>query len=218
MATKQVTISAGTYMDAGSPTTIRNDGWPRYIGAVATENRSVFRFVMPSNNVGTITKIELFLKAAERGGAAFNCLLYKLRRADWVQAECSWNNYKTSTAWGTAGAKNTSTDIVNTIIDQTATPAVGNWYSLVLLGTGSDNPVTLNWGETFDGLIAGDVVTAGRYCGHNGGAGTEPYVVITYTPNGPENMKTMNGLAKTTAMKSINGLAMASVKSRNGLA
>jgi len=182
MATIQVNITAGTYMDAGSPTTNFNDGWPRYIGSVAAENRSIFRFVMPTIDVGVITKIELFLYSAERGGAAFNCLLYALRRSDWVQSQATWNIFKTSNNWGTAGAKNTASDYINTIIDQAATPAVGNWYSLVLLGTGADNAVSLTWGQTFDGLIAGDVVTAGRYIGHHGDGTTVPYVVITYTP------------------------------------
>lgn len=182
MPTTQIALSAGTYMDAGSPTTAFNDGTPRYIGAVGAENRGIFRFVMPeAPYVGAvITKIELFLYAAERAGAAFNCLAYALRRSDWVQSQATWNIYKTANNWGTAGAKNTSTDIINTIIDQAATPAAGNYYSLVLQGTGADNPLSLNWGDQFDGLLAGDVVTAGRYCGHNDGGAHPPYIVITY--------------------------------------
>ena len=185
MPTVNAALSAGTYIDAGSPTTNFNDGIPRYIGAVGAENRSIFRFTMPEDpNVGSvITKIELFLYAAERVGAAFNCLAYALRRSDWVQNQATWNIFKTANNWGTAGAKNTTTDIINTIIDQAATPAAGNWYSLVLQGTGADNPLSLNWGYTFDGLLAGDVVTAGRYCGHNPGGGSPelyPYIVVTY--------------------------------------
>lgn len=181
MPTTQVSLTAGTYIDAGSPTTAFNDGYPRYVGAVAAENRAPFRFVMPADpNVGSvITKIELFLYTAERGGASFNCLAYALRRSDWVQSQATWNIFKTSNNWGTAGAKNTSTDYINTIIDQAAIPAQGNWYSLVLQGTGADNPLALTWGQTFDGLLAGDVNTAGRYCGHRDGV-HNPYVEITY--------------------------------------
>jgi hypothetical protein len=38
----------------------------------------------------------------------------RLRRADWVEAEATWNVYKSATNWGTAGAGNTTTDIDTT--------------------------------------------------------------------------------------------------------
>ena len=41
-------------------------------------------------------------------GRTINC--YRLRRTDWVETEATWNNYKTDTAWGTAGALNATTD------------------------------------------------------------------------------------------------------------
>lgn len=178
-----ISLSQATYLDANAPTTVRNDGYPRYVGAVAAENRSPFTFVMPAapHPNAVISKIEFFLYAAERGGAAFNTQCFALRRSDWLQSQASWNVFKTGNNWGTAGAKNTSTDYINTVIDQAQTPAVNNWYSLILQGTGADNPLALNWGDTFHGILAGDVVSAGRYCGHNpGGGGQNPYLEITY--------------------------------------
>ena len=55
------------------------------------------------------------------------CTLYKLRRSDWVEAQATWNIYKTSNNWGTAGAGNTSTDIDTSITAATTFPASYGW-------------------------------------------------------------------------------------------
>lgn len=48
--------------------------------------------------------------------------MYELRSArDFVEAEATWNIYKTSNNWGTAGAGNTSSDIHSPFLDSSAT-------------------------------------------------------------------------------------------------
>jgi hypothetical protein len=51
--------------------------------------------------------------------------LYKCRRADWHGTQSTWNIYKTSNNWGTAGASNTTTDIDTS---KTATANFGAGY------------------------------------------------------------------------------------------
>jgi hypothetical protein len=53
--------------------------------------------------------------------------LYKVRRADWVEAEVTWNIYKTSNNWGTAGCANTSSDIDTSKTAATNAPASYGW-------------------------------------------------------------------------------------------
>lgn len=57
------------------------------------------------------------------------------------------------------------------------------------------------------------------YTAENTGTSKDPYLSITYTASGssgPINLKTVNGLAKAS-VKTINGLAIASAKTYNGL-
>ncbi len=57
--------------------------------------------------------------------------LYRLRRADWVEAEATWNIYKTGSNWGTAGALNTTTDHDTTVTASGTLPASNNnWMAI----------------------------------------------------------------------------------------
>ncbi len=58
-------------------------------------------------------------------GRTYTC--YKMRRQDWVEAQATWNVYKTGSSWGTAGASNTSSDIDTTDAATATMPAVNNW-------------------------------------------------------------------------------------------
>ena len=61
--------------------------------------------------------------------AGDGCRLYRLRRGDWVEAEATWAIYKTSNNWGTAGAKNTTTDIDTSFDALTTFPEDFGWLS-----------------------------------------------------------------------------------------
>mgnify|MGYP001408383187 CR=1 FL=1 len=57
--------------------------------------------------------------------------VYKIRRADWVEAEATWNIYKTSNNWGTAGCANTANDIDTSITGTGTVPAtINNWCNI----------------------------------------------------------------------------------------
>ena len=56
------------------------------------------------------------------------CVLNPLRRADWVEAQATWDIYKTGSNWGTAGALNTTTDYDDSISSSVNFPLyVGAW-------------------------------------------------------------------------------------------
>jgi hypothetical protein len=56
-----------------------------------------------------------------------SCTLYKIRRADWGETTSTWNSYKTSTSWGTAGCIDTTTDIDTSLTAHTHFPASYGW-------------------------------------------------------------------------------------------
>ena len=55
--------------------------------------------------------------------------VYRLLRTDWVEAQATWNIYKSGSNWGTAGASNTSTDITTTDAATAASVATGQWLA-----------------------------------------------------------------------------------------
>jgi hypothetical protein len=74
----------------------------------------------------TITLATLSLYFAGTGsGNTVAC--YRLRRTDWIPAEATWNHYKGTTDWGTAGAINTDTDHDTTDGASSNTPEAGAW-------------------------------------------------------------------------------------------
>lgn len=62
-------------------------------------------------------------------GKAIN--IYKCRRQDWSLP--TWNNYKSGSAWGTAGALNTTTDVDTSLVSSAVFPASFGWVDFNLL-------------------------------------------------------------------------------------
>jgi len=50
------------------------------------------------------------------------CTWYRCMRYDWVEAEATWNIYKTGSSWTTPGASGTGTDFDDTILSDTIYP------------------------------------------------------------------------------------------------
>jgi hypothetical protein len=94
---------------------------------------------MPSLS-GTISSVKLYLYCATlKETPTVN--VHAITRTTW-EADATWNTYDGTNAWTSAGG-----DYNATVIDATAITAATAWYSWVLMGTGSDNPLTLNWGD-----------------------------------------------------------------------
>ena len=55
--------------------------------------------------------------------------LTKVRRSDWVEAQATWNIYKTSNNWGTAGCLNATTDIDTSISASASMLSNHGWLS-----------------------------------------------------------------------------------------
>lgn len=78
----------------------------------------------------TITDATLSLYYYDNDGydpVGTDVAVHRLRRYDWVEAQATWNIYKTGSNWGTAGAGNTSTDVDESIEAITAMPADYGW-------------------------------------------------------------------------------------------
>lgn len=76
----------------------------------------------------TISAATLFLYCSTAvAGQTFNA--YRLLRTDWVEAEATWNIYKTGANWGTGGALNTSTDFDASVTTTAASLEAPGWVS-----------------------------------------------------------------------------------------
>lgn len=153
---------------------------------VTAWGRSIINFTLPSSS-GTITKVELFLYESQEFGSntsQLNC--HTLNRNDWVEEEVTNNIYKTGSNWTSPGG-----DYNSTIIAHCANPHLGGWANFVLMGTGSDNPLTLNWGDTVNVLLKSATESGGSELGgsfeskESPTPSQRPYIKITYTlPSG----------------------------------
>lgn len=183
-STATTSLSKATYLFGSNPTTAYNDGQPRYVGAITGQLNSPLSFTLPAGS-GTISKITLFLYVAERGGSAFTVNLHQNLHSDWSQAQATYNAYKTGSNWTTAGG-GSGTDYNATVVEATSTPALGVWSYFDMQGGAADNPLSLTWGNSWDGWLRSTGITGTRYIGYKSGtdcaaANQCGYIEITYT-------------------------------------
>ena len=99
--------------------------------AAALVGRGIFKFdfssVVPTGSTINSAIFSVY-NVTTNGDRTLTC--YRLRRTDWVETEATYNIYKTGSNWGTAGAKNTSTDI-DTTNSATAT-ATSGWVAFTV--------------------------------------------------------------------------------------
>ena len=99
----------------------------------ASAKRSLISFdfsaVVPSGATITLATLSLYADTGKTG-RTISCS--RLLRTDWVVAEATWNHYKGTTDWGTAGAKNTTTDISTTDVATADSVASSNWLVLTV--------------------------------------------------------------------------------------
>lgn len=124
-------------IDDAEPDTNRATGVAERIGdadpAANRAGRLLIKFdvssIDPSVTVSNAT-FSLFEQSAQGVGPGA-CALHRLLR-DWVEAEATWNDWKTSNAWSTAGATNTTSDRSSTVsasltLDGTGAAAYVDW-------------------------------------------------------------------------------------------
>lgn len=185
MATVNVSPTYFMAIEKNSPTTNYNTGLD-YTRAQRYSDgnfiRTLSRVTFPSLS-GTITGVKFYVYAFDRQSTTYDVFVYNVLRTDWVNTEVTWNIYKTSNNWTTAGCSGAGTDYDSSEID--SIPAVNNTMtSFDLYGAGATNPITPTWGATYDFLFrVSEVATGGfaMYRMSRADVNQRPYVEITYT-------------------------------------
>jgi hypothetical protein len=118
-----------TWLKQNDPTNSQ-DGSGFYVTYWDNTDRkhALLKFTGLSNvGVGAVTnaKVRLYCSANNGGGPVPQ--MFALSRA-WIEAQATWNNATSIVAWGTAGANNTSTDYVNTLLASVVVTSTGVYY------------------------------------------------------------------------------------------
>jgi len=190
-------------------------------GSTGLKSHALIKFTLPTLS-GTISAVKLYLYQqwgwTPEGYSQQN--VHSVIQTGWTEAGATYNKYNGTNAWNTAGCSGVGTDYNSTIICHYTDVGGYGYRTFVLMGTGSDNPLTLSFGDTVNLMIkdsnetgSADLRGINYYPKEN--ATNKPYIEITYTPP-TTNIKSINGLAVAN-IKSINGVAIANVKSFNGL-
>lgn len=90
-----------------------------------TSDGALYKFDLSSIAGATVSSATFTVNQVTRGGS-HNITAYRLLRTDWVESQATYNIYKTSNNWGTAGALNTSTDYTTTNSNTQANANGGN--------------------------------------------------------------------------------------------
>lgn len=145
-------------------------------------SRSAINFTM-SSGTGTISAVKLYLRSLATYTEVGSTEAHELTGsggANWTEDGICWAYYTGATAWTTAGG-----DFSATVIHSITDPELENWGALILLGTGSTNPLTLTWGSTVNLLLKQNDETGSEHgwAPYFSGAlsGYKPYIEITYS-------------------------------------
>jgi hypothetical protein len=110
-----------------------NYGTETYCGVAPTTNARAFTLltfdfstVVPVGATITLATLSLYC-AYSLENRTITC--YRLLRTDWHETQSTWNIYKTSNNWGTAGALNATTDYTTTDAATATSVAVGQWLN-----------------------------------------------------------------------------------------
>jgi hypothetical protein len=210
------TNNKDSYLRKSSPTTNYGSETDIWVHSGSTGNpndisRGLLDFTLSSGS-GTISDVKLFLYNNYVWSAG--TIEVHSVSINWNEGQVTWNVYSSGNNWTTAGGDFNATTICS------ASTSLNNYLSFVLMGTGSTNPLTLNWGDNVNVLLkigteSTGVTTGGTFYSKNN-ASNKPYIEITYTASasGPVNLKSYNTNLKAN-IKSINTNSIANVKSLN---
>jgi hypothetical protein len=140
--------------------------------------RFIIHFTLPAGS-GTISDVKLYTYENYSFIASGTANIHQLTQTGWTEAGVTWNKYDGSNAWATAGG-----DFNATVIDAITVGDADGWHNWVLMGTGADNPLTLNWEDNVHLLIKinneGLSERGGRFNSKEA-VSNKPYLEITYT-------------------------------------
>lgn len=120
-----------TYLREASPTSNSGTATSFTVSpTTASRTRSILKFdfsaVVPAGAVITLATLNLYCQSVL---ASRTITVYRLLRTDWVEAQATWNIFKTGSNWGTAGALNTTTDITTTDAATSASLSAAGWQA-----------------------------------------------------------------------------------------
>lgn len=188
------TNNKDTYIDGYSKNVDNNYGTNEslnlYNYATWQIQRILLNFTLPSLS-GVISDVKLYTYCYDVGSAQNTSKYIDIHQClrNWTEAGATWNKYDGTNYWTTAGCGSAGNDYNSTIIDSINTISSANqWRTFVLMGTGADNPLTLNWGDTVNLFIkakedttAHDVCELWRSKEYTADTTKRPYLEITYT-------------------------------------
>lgn len=189
--------TADSYIQSNNPTT--NSGSSETIvlytsSGGETKWRGILKFdvsalIPPSSDIAS-AKLNLYYSSFPTGDdpVGSSITAYKVRRTDWVEGEVTWNNYKSGSAWGTAGASNTTTDIDTSKTGTGTVPASAGWIEIDVTNIVKDAidnvsdiaHILVQWTNESPGVIHHINCHSSNY---TGGASLKPKIVINLTPN-----------------------------------
>ncbi len=177
-----VNYSTNTYIDIGKKS---SNGW---------YNHSLIYWdlssIPPASLINSVV-ISLYIYANDANGANTYEVLRCLR--DWVEAQATWNIWKTSNNWATAGAVTNASDcdltLMGTSVSVAVGPAAGTEYTCTFGAYGlqevkkiTDGTYT-NYGFAFRQTNEAGLADAHGWCSSGHATQTyHPKIVIDYSP------------------------------------
>jgi hypothetical protein len=146
----------------------------------------------------------------------------RVLRTDWVEAQATWNIYKTGSSWTTVGCGSDGNDYISTGQANSVVPAAYGWMTWNVLTilqacqTAGVNPIF----RLKDSVEESATAYTTRFYSLNEAVETalRPKLVIEYTEAGGwTNIAKVNGVTATDLAK-VRGIAVADIAKRRGVA
>ena len=183
-----------TYMSSSAPTTNNGSATVFAVGennSATSVGRGLLQFDLsglPNDLTVVSATVSLWVSADHSDNARVMSAYAIQAGRNWVETQATWNNYKTSVAWGTAGGGNTTNDIVGTAI---GTVSVANNLTAgtqvdIILDPGAVQ--SMRWQDYFGFELQMATENNDRYdfvSSDNATAGQRPKIVIEYYADTP---------------------------------
>lgn len=178
-------------LNQADPTTAYHDGSQGRVklGTGSNEERSIVLFTLPGAITGPVTVSSATLRVYKSDGndiSGSDLLAYLLRRSP-VYNQATWNVYSTGNSWGTAGAKNTTSDVFSPAsVTQTGPGSSTGYVALTSAQLASDIQTAINAAASSIGwvLASTDQFTRIVLLAEGNTDGQRPYLEFTYTSGG----------------------------------
>jgi hypothetical protein len=177
-----VTAAKDTYMRQSAATTNYGNSYLEVYSTVGAVRRSILEFSLAGIAAGsTIVSAVMSIYKYDQSSTSpvgRTYWAYKLTRTDWVEAQATWNIYKTSNNWSSAGGDFVTS---NPSGGSAAVPANNNWQAFTITDIVIDAFLA---GASCEVIVvdSDEAAGAGIYSDYRSRetGGSEPKLVITY--------------------------------------